>query len=93
MKLYELEYTSDFEIDKEKLRESGNIKALKKLATLLLELTTHPTTGTGKPEPLSNDRAGQWSRRITRKHRLIYYIDNEKVVVLLLSASGHYDDK
>jgi len=42
---------------------------------------------------LSGDRAGQWSRRISQKHRLIYMIDNEKVIVLLLSAYGHYDDK
>jgi len=93
MKRYELEYTSEFEKDKEKLRKSGDIQALKKLAVLLLELTKHPTIGTGKPEPLSGDRAGQWSRRISGKHRLIYMIDHEKVVVLLLSAYGHYDDK
>jgi toxin YoeB len=93
MKTYELEYTSDFELDKEKLRNSGDIKTLKKLAVLLLELTEHPTTGTGKPELLSGNRAGQWSRRISGKHRLIYLIDDKKVVVLLLSAYGHYDDR
>ena len=90
---YELQYTSDFEEDKEKLRKAGEIKALQKLATLLLELTEHPTIGTGKPEPLSGNRSGQWSRRISQKHRLIYLIEDEKVVVLLLSAYGHYDDK
>jgi len=93
MKKYELEYTSDFESDKEKLRKSGDIQALKKLAVLLIELTEHPTTGTGKPKPLSGNRTGQWSRRISDKHRLIYMIDNEKVVVLLLSSYGHYNDK
>jgi len=30
MKKYELEYTSDFEKDKEKLRKSGDIQVLKK---------------------------------------------------------------
>jgi hypothetical protein len=30
---YELEYTSDFEKDKERLRKSGEIQALQKLAT------------------------------------------------------------
>jgi toxin YoeB len=93
MRKYELEYSSDFEKDKEKLRKSGSIQVLKKLAVLLVELTEHPATGTGKPEPLSGDRAGQWSRRISGKYRLIYLIDNEKVVVLLLSAYGHYADK
>ena len=66
---------------------------MQKLAALLLELTEHPTTGTGKPEPLSGNRAGQWSRRITQKHRLIYMVEEEKIIVLLLSAYGHYDDK
>ena len=93
MKKYELEYTSDFEKDKNKLHKSGDIQTLKKLAILLLELIEHPTTGTGKPKQLSGDRVGQWSRKISSKHRLIYMIDNEKVVVLLLSAYGHYDDK
>jgi toxin YoeB len=93
MKKYELKFTPDFEKDKEKLIKSGDIRALKKLATLLRELVEHPTTGTGKPEPLSGNRAGQWSRRISKKHRLIYLIDDEKVIVLLLSTYGHYDDK
>ena len=93
MKKYELKFSPDFERDKEKLIKSGDIQLLKKLATLLRELVEHPTTGTGKPEPLSGDRAGQWSRRISQKHRLIYMIDNEKVIVLLLSAYGHYGDK
>jgi len=93
MKKYKLEYTSDFDKDKEKLRKAGNIQVLKKLAVLLLELTEHPTIGTGKPEPLSGDRVGQWSRRISGKHRLIYMIDDKKVIVLLLSAYGHYDDR
>lgn len=49
--------------------------------------------GTGKPEPLSGDRSGQWSRRITQKHRLIYEIEENIVTVDVLSAYGHYDDK
>jgi toxin YoeB len=69
------------------------LQALKKLAALLFELVEHPTTGTGHPEQLSGDRTGQWSRRINQKHRLVYMIDDDKVVVLLLSAYGHYDDK
>ena len=93
MKKYELKFLPDFERDKEKLIKSGDIQVLKKLSTILRELVEHPKTGTGKPEPLSGDRAGQWSRRISQKHRLIYMIDNEKVIVLLLSAYGHYSDK
>jgi toxin YoeB len=93
MKKYNLVYTTDFENDKERLRKAGDIQALRKLAVLLLELTEHPTVGTGKPEPLSGNRLGQWSRRITQKHRLIYMIEEDDVIVLLLSAYGHYGDK
>ena len=78
-----------------------NIKALKrnepsvykKLFKLLAELQEHPTVGTGHPKLLSGDRVGQWSRRITNEHRLVYEIEEEEVTVLVLSAYGHYDDK
>lgn len=68
-------------------------KAFEKVKSLLEELQEHPCTGTGKPKPLSGNRAGQWSRRISSKHRLIYKVEDEEVIVLVLSAWGHYDDK
>ena len=74
MKIYELKYTEKFEQDKELLCKAGNISLLKKLANILRELVEHPTTGTGKPKQLSSDRAGQWSRKISNKHRLVYTI-------------------
>ena len=69
--------------------------AFKKLVKLLSELQEHPKTGTGKPKPLGGDRAGQWSRHISDKHRLVYLIDEDEVVsiVEVLSVWGHYDDK
>lgn len=67
--------------------------AFKKAGKLLAELQEHPQTGTGKPEPLSGDRSGQWSRRITKKHRLIYEIEENIITVDVLSACGHYGDK
>ena len=45
--------------------------AFKKAGKLLGELQEHPKTGTGKPEALGGDRSGQWSRRISQRHRLI----------------------
>ena len=65
----------------------------KKAVKLLNELVEHPKTGTGQPEQLRGDRTGQWSRRISKKHRLVYEIRDLEVVVLVLSAYGHYDDK
>ena len=68
-------------------------KAFLKAQALIEELREHPRTGTGKPEQLSGDRNGQWSRRITKKHRLVYEIHDKEVVVLVLTAYGHYCDK
>jgi len=68
-------------------------KAYQKALTLIAELYEHPRTGTGKPEPLSGDRTGQWSRRITKKHRLVYEIRDMEVIVIVLTAYGHYNDK
>ncbi|MDR1897759.1 MAG: Txe/YoeB family addiction module toxin [Prevotellaceae bacterium] len=90
---YEVEL-SDVALDDIKaLKKSGEIAALKKINALLAELEEHPYTGTGKPKPLGHGRTGQWSRHITEKHRLVYLVDDKKITVLVISASGHYDDK
>jgi Txe/YoeB family toxin of toxin-antitoxin system len=57
-----------------------------------LFLQSRAYSGTGKPKPLSYGKTGQWSRRITAKHRLVYSVDDEKITVLMITASGHYDD-
>jgi toxin YoeB len=71
----------------------SNPQAFGKVAGLLAELQEHPKTGMGHPKPLGGNKAGQWSRRITQKHRLVYQIGDEDAAVLVLSAYGHYDDK
>lgn len=67
--------------------------AFKKATKLLNEIALHPYTGTGHPEPLRGDRAGQWSRAITKKHRIVYEVFESEVHVDVLSAYGLYDDK
>lgn len=64
-----------------------------KAVKLLNELAVHPRTGTGKPKQLSGDRSGQWRRKISDRHRLVYEIHDQVVEVLVLSTWGHYDDK
>ena len=68
-------------------------KAFRKAQRFIEELKSHPKTGTGHPEPLKGDRSGQWSREITKKHRMIYEIHDTEVLVLVLAAYGHYEDK
>lgn len=73
--------------------KSGQKKTLKKIFNLFEELKEHPTTGTGHVEQLKGNLAGLWSREISKKDRLIYNIEDYKVIVNVLSLIGHYDDK
>jgi toxin YoeB len=91
--VYEIEYTEQFLKDLLKFKASGSKAIVSKINSLVNELRVHPKTGTGKPEALRGNRKGQWSRRITREHRLIYTIQEHRVTVILLSAHAHYGDK
>ena len=73
--------------------KSHEPKAYEKFLSFLSELSEHPRTGTGHPEQLKGLPEGRWSRRLSKKHRLIYRIYEREVVVLVISAYGHYDDK
>lgn len=90
--IYNIDLKGTAQLDLFRLAKSEP-KAFKKAQKLIEELKVHPRTGTGHPEQLKGDRAGQWSHRITDKHRLIYEIHDTEVIVLVLTAYGHYEDK
>ena len=90
---FSIELTIDAENDIEIFKKSGDKKILIKINKLLDELRNHPAFGTGKPEQLKHYKIPTWSRWITDKHRLIYRIQENKVVVLVLSFWGHYENK
>ncbi|MGK6350412.1 Txe/YoeB family addiction module toxin [Parapedobacter sp. DT-150] len=74
-------------------KKSGNNAAYKKIEKILVELQENPYTGTGAPEKLKHELSGYWSRRINRKDRLVYAVQENVVTVTVVSAMGHYDDK
>lgn len=63
-------------------------KTLKKLNELLLATCREPTSGIGQPEALRGNLAGLWSRRIDKKNRLVYRVDNDAVTIF--SCRNHY---
>lgn len=87
---YQVQFTEKALQGIEKLKKSGNKSLLRKLKTLLDELTMHPYSGTGQPEQLKHDFAGFWSRRINREHRIVYAIDEKIITVTVISVIGHY---
>ena len=63
-------------------------KILKKINQLLQDIERNGNVGIGKPEPLTVNLAGFWSRRINEKDRLIYKIDETNIYVL--ACRYHY---
>lgn len=88
---YKIDFTDNALEDIADLKKSEP-KSYKKVQELLIELLDHPKTGTGKPKALKGMQ-NVFSRRITQKHRLVYEINDEAIIVLVLAAKGHYGDK
>lgn len=94
-RLYEI-YHIDFSKKAEKVIKKwkkSNPVLFKKLHDLLPELEEHPETGTGHPEPLVGENSITYSRHISAHDRIIYDIYREEVVVLIIKAEEHYNDK
>lgn len=52
--------------------QEQDMKVVAKINVLLKDIVRSPFKGLGKPEPLKENRAGFWSRRIDGEHRLVY---------------------
>lgn len=77
--------------DLKKHFKSGNLASIKKIEKILFELTEDPYHGTGQPEQLKHQLTGYWSRRINQKDRLVYRVEEQTVLVYVVSAMGHYE--
>jgi toxin YoeB len=55
---------------------------LQRINRLITEASRDPGAGAGKPERLSGDLSGCWSRRIDQEHRLVYTVEHGTLVVL-----------
>ena len=87
---YKLVLTPEAQKHLDEWAKSGQKKTLQKIVRLLEELTLHPKTGTGQVEQLKGNLSGYWSRRINKADRIIYSIEDERVIVTVISMKGHY---
>ncbi|MDQ2864450.1 MAG: Txe/YoeB family addiction module toxin [Bacteroidota bacterium] len=69
-------------------KQSGNIKIQKRIHALLESIIKNPFEGIGKPEALKHNWTGYWSRRINQEHRIIYKMDEGKIIVAQMRS--HY---
>lgn len=84
----EIEFTLIALEDLNYFKKSGNQSVLKKIRSLLESIQSTPFTGIGKPEALKYEQSGNWSRRISHEHRLVYEVQHN--IILVHSLRGHY---
>ncbi len=87
---FRIEITVDAQNDLKKHYKSGDKATIKRIEKILKELSENPFEGTGKPEALKYEYIGFWSRRLNLKDRIIYQVNEEIIVVYVVSALGHY---
>ena len=66
-------------------------KTLKRINALIKDIQRNVYDGIGKPEPLSENLSGWWSRRIDGTNRIVYREMDGAIVIA--SCKDHYDDK
>jgi len=65
-------------------------KTLKRINKLIQETLRSPFEGIGKPEALSGNLTGFWSRRIDETNRLVYAVDDDYLT--MIACRYHYSD-
>jgi len=66
-------------------------KTLKRINLLIQDIDRNGNDGLGKPEPLSGNLAGFWSRRIDETNRLVYRLKAGKLEIA--QCRSHYGDR
>jgi toxin YoeB len=89
---YKIIFTPTAEEQIDEWKKSGNKAVVTKIYQYFAELVNHPTTGTGQVEKLRGYE-NRWSRRLNKKDRLVYDVIENLVIVKIVTAKGHYDDK
>ena len=63
-------------------------KMLRRINRMIDQALRDPGQGIGKPERLTENLSGYWSRRITDEHRLVYTARGENLIIV--QARYHY---
>ncbi|MEM9120612.1 MAG: Txe/YoeB family addiction module toxin [Cyanobacteria bacterium P01_F01_bin.56] len=63
-------------------------KIRKRINTLIKAIVRTPYEGIGDPEPLKFNWSGFWSRRINKKHRIVYAVEAD--AILIAQCRYHY---
>ena len=68
--------------------QSKNKKVIKKINEIIKDIQRNGNEEIGKAEALKHELSGYWSRRITDKHRFIYKLSENEVIII--ACANHY---
>ena len=85
---YIIKFSKSAEKDKVKLKNSGLEKNTKVILNLMME---DPFCYPPSYEKLTGDLTGLYSRRINRKHRIVYEVDKENNEIYIIRMWTNYD--
>ena len=86
---YKILLTKDAIKDKDKIKQKPAL--VKNVNNLIELLKTNPFQAPPPYEALLGDLKGLYSRRINIQHRLVYKIDEEKKLIIIVSMWSHYE--
>jgi len=66
-------------------------RTLKRINMLIRDISRNGYSGIGKPEPLTGNYSGYWSRRIDDSNRIVYRIYDDRIEIV--QCKSHYGDK
>ena len=64
--------------------QANDKQMLERINKLVQEIQREPFVGIGKPEPLKHALSGFWSRRINDKHRIVYKVVGDSLLIAQL---------
>ena len=70
--------------------QSKDRKMLNRINKLIRDAERDPFHGLGKPEPLTNNLSGWWSRRIDDANRLVYRVKDG--ILEIAQCGTHYGE-
>ena len=90
--VYQLIFYKDALKDIDYWKKSGDKQATKKISKIISALEQNPySPAPGEPELLKYAKG--YSRRINKKDRVTYDINEASKEVIIFRMRGHYDDK
>ena len=73
------------------LWQNTDKKIVKRINQLIKDIERNGCfDGIGKPEALTDDLGGEFSRRIDDKNRLVYHMEDKRIFIV--QCKGHYQD-